>query len=80
MGTLANLEQIDLAENVKLVVKENVLAVFCDSGLKTISSAFYNGGAKQVKAVLNVGVPEGYNDRSLHLDPCLLYTSDAADE
>jgi iron complex transport system ATP-binding protein len=78
VGTLANLEQIDLAENVKLVVKENVLAVFCDSALKTISSAFYNGGAKQVKAVLNVGVPEGYSDRSLHLDPLELITSSAA--
>jgi adenosylcobinamide amidohydrolase len=72
------LEQIDLSDNVKLIVKENVLAVFCDSGLKTISSAFYNGGAKQVKAILNVGVPEGYNDRSLHLDPLELITSSAA--
>jgi adenosylcobinamide amidohydrolase len=71
------LEQIDLTDKVKLIVKENVLAVFCDSGLKTISSAFYNGGAKQVKAVLNVGVPEGYNDRSLHLDPLELITSSA---
>jgi len=78
MGLLRNLEQIDLSDNVKLIVKENVLAVFCDSALKTISSAFYNGGAKQVKAVLNVGVPEGYNDRSLHLDPLELITSSAA--
>jgi adenosylcobinamide amidohydrolase len=78
VGTLVNLEQIDLAENVKLVVKENVLAVFCDSALKTISSAFYNGGAKQVKAVLNVGVPEGYSDLSLHLDPLELITSSAS--
>jgi adenosylcobinamide amidohydrolase len=72
------LEQIDLADNVKLIVKENVIAVFCDSTLKTVSSAIYNGGAKQVKAVLNVGVPEGYNDLSLHLDPLELITSSAA--
>jgi adenosylcobinamide hydrolase len=72
------LEQIGLAENVKLVVKENVLAVFCDSALKTVSSAVYNGGHKQVKAVLNVGVPEGYSDLSLHLDPLQLITSSAA--
>ena len=72
------MEQTGLADNVKLVVKENVLAIFCDSSLKTISSAFYNGGAKQVKAVLNVGVPEGYNDLSLHLDPLELITSSAA--
>jgi adenosylcobinamide amidohydrolase len=72
------LEQFDLAENTKLVLKENVLAVICDNALKTVSSAFYNGGHKQVKAVLNVGVPEGYNDRSLHLDPLELITSSAA--
>jgi adenosylcobinamide hydrolase len=72
------LEQIELAQNVKLVVDENVLAVFCDSSLKTVSSAIYNGGYNQVKAVLNVGVPEGYSDRSLHLDPLRLITSSAA--
>jgi adenosylcobinamide amidohydrolase len=77
VGLLKKLEQIDLSDDVKLVVKENVLAIFCESFLKTISSAFYNGGAKQVKAVLNVGVPEGYNDRSLHLDPLELITSSA---
>ena len=55
-----------------------LLAVFCDSALITVSSAFYNGGSKQVKAVLNVGVPEGYNDLSLHLDPLELITSSAA--
>jgi len=71
------MEQITLADNTKLIVKDNVLAVFCDNALKTVSSAFYNGGHKQVKAVLNVGVPEGYNDRSLHLDPLELITSSA---
>ena len=71
------MEQIDLAENTKLIVKDNVLAVICDNALKTISSAIYNGGSKQVKAVLNVGVPEGYNDHSLHLDPLELITSSA---
>ena len=55
-----------------------MLAVICDNALKTVSSAFYNGGCNQVKAVLNVGVPEGYNDRSLHLDPLELITSSAA--
>ena len=72
------MEQIGLANNVKLIVKENVLAVFCDSTLKTVSSAIYFGGVNQVKAVLNVGVPEGYNDLSLHLDPLKLITSSAA--
>ncbi len=72
------MEQINLADNVKLIVKENVLAVFCDNSLKTVSSAIYNGGHNQVKAVLNVGVPEGYSDLSLHLDPLELITSSAA--
>ena len=70
--------QVDLAENTKLLVEGNVLAVICDNALKTISSAIYNGGSKQVKAVLNVGVPEGYSDHSLHLDPLELITSSAA--
>ncbi|HLN88991.1 MAG TPA: adenosylcobinamide amidohydrolase [Candidatus Binatia bacterium] len=72
------MEQIDLADDVKLVLKENVLALICDSALKTVSSAIYNGGSNQVKAVLNVGVPEGYSDLSLHLDPLELITSSAA--
>ncbi len=72
------MEEFNLAGDTKLIVKDNVLAVICDNALMTISSAFYNGGSKQVKAVLNVGVPEGYNDRSLHLDPLELITSSAA--
>lgn len=72
------MEQFSLSDNTKLIVKENVLAVICDSALKTVSSAFYQGGYNQLKAVLNVGVPDGYNDRSLHLDPLELITSSAA--
>jgi iron complex transport system ATP-binding protein len=72
------LEQFDLAKGTNFIVKENVLAVICDNALKTVSSAIYNGGSRQVKAVLNVGVPEGYSDLSLHLDPLQLITSSAA--
>jgi adenosylcobinamide amidohydrolase len=72
------LQDFNLAKGIKLLVKENVLAVFCDNALKTVSSAFYCGGYKQVKTVLNVGVPEGYNDLSLHLDPLELIASSAA--
>jgi adenosylcobinamide amidohydrolase len=72
------LEQISLSDNVKLIVKENVIAVICDSTLKTVSSAYFNGGYKQVKTLLNVGVPEGYSDLSLHLDPLELITSSAS--
>jgi len=72
------MEQFNLADNTKLIVKDNVLSVICDSALKTVSSAIFNGGIRQAHAVLNVGVPEGYNDRSLHLDPLELITSSAA--
>jgi adenosylcobinamide amidohydrolase len=71
-------EEFNLAGGAKLIVKDNVLAVICDNALMTVSSAFYNGGHKQIKAVLNVGVPEGYNDRSLHLDPLELISSSVA--
>lgn len=72
------MEQFDLAEKTKLVIKDNVLAVICDNPLKTVSSAIFNGGSRQVKAVLNIGVPEGYSDLSLHLDPLQLITQSAA--
>ncbi len=71
------MEQL-LAEDAKFLVKENVLAILSTKGFSTVSSAIFNGGAKHVKAVLNVGVPPGYNDRDLHLDPLELITSSAA--
>jgi adenosylcobinamide amidohydrolase len=72
------LEQFTLGCNAKLIIKDNVLALTSDEGLMTLSSAIFNGGYKKLKAVLNVGVPEGYNDRSLHIDPLELITSSAA--
>lgn len=54
---------------VKLLVEDNVLAVVSESGLRTVSSAIYNGGFKTVKAILNIQVPEGYSDIKLHKDP-----------
>ena len=75
---MTGIEQFNLAGSAKLIIKDNVLAVFSDKALMTVSSAIFNGGCKQVKAVLNVGVPEGYNDRSLHLHPLELITSSAS--
>ena len=72
------MEQFDLASSAKLIIKDNVLAVVSDKGLATVSSAIFNGGFKQVNAVLNVGIPEGYDDRSLHLDPLQLIAPLAA--
>ncbi len=63
-------KQIDLSGNSgKLVLKGNVLAVFSDTELITISSAIYNGGFKKVKAILNVQAPEEYSDQKLHENP-----------
>jgi iron complex transport system ATP-binding protein len=73
-----SVEEFNLAKDTRLLIKENVLAVICNTPLKTIGSAIFNGGSKQVKAVLNIGVPEGYSDRSLHMDPMQLITSSAA--
>jgi len=76
---VANTQQIQpIGKTAKLIVEDNVLALFSDEGLMTLSSAIFNGGFKKVKAVLNVGVPEGYNDRFLHLDPLTLIRSSAA--
>ena len=76
---LASLDQqLDLTSNVKFTVKDNVLAVSSPDGLATVSSAFFNGGAKHVKHVLNVGVPTGYSDKALHMDPMELITTSAA--
>lgn len=72
------MEQTELADSTNLILKENVLAVISEKEMATVSSAIFNGGFRRVKAVLNVGVPEGYSDRSLHLDPLELITSSAA--
>jgi adenosylcobinamide hydrolase len=72
------LEQYNLAEDAKLVIKENVLAVISEKGLATVSSAVFNGGFSHVKAIVNVGVPPGYSDQALHMDPMVLITSSVA--
>jgi adenosylcobinamide amidohydrolase len=59
-----------VGEGVKLVLKENVLAVLSDAPLNTVSSAFHNGGGvKKTKAILNIEIPKSYSDRCLHDDP-----------
>lgn len=65
------MKQFDLVgEGVKLVLRENVLAVLSDDPLKTVSSAFHNGGGlKKTNVILNVEVPNSYGDRNLHDDP-----------
>jgi adenosylcobinamide amidohydrolase len=65
------MKQFDLVgKGVKLVLKENVLAVLSDAPLNTVSSAFHNGGGlKKTNVILNVEVPKSCADRTLHDDP-----------
>ena len=70
-------QQRDLSGNVKFTIKDNVLALTSPDQFKTVSSAVYNGGAKKVKHVLNIGVPPGYSDVALHMDPMQLITMSA---
>ncbi len=65
------MKQFDLVgKGVKLILKDNVLAVLSEAPLSTVSSAFHNGGGlKKTNAILNVEVPKSYGDRNLHDDP-----------
>lgn len=55
--------------SANFIIKDNVLALISNTDLTTLSSGIYNGGFRKVKAVLNVSVPDGYNDQHLHDDP-----------
>ncbi len=65
------LEKFSLeAKGTKLILQENVLAVLSELPLYAVSSAFHNGGGlEKTTAILNVEVPKGYGDQSLHTDP-----------
>ena len=73
------MKQFDLVvSDLKLVLKENVLAVISDAPLNTVSSAFHNGGGlKKTNVILNVEVPKSYGDRNLHDDPDAFITNSA---
>lgn len=71
-------QQRDLPGGIRLLVKGNVLAFTSPEGFDTISSAIFNGGAKRVKHILNIGVPPGYSNVKLHMDPMALITLSAA--
>lgn len=59
-----------VGKGVKLVLKENVLAVVSENPLITISSAFHNGGGiKKTQIILNVEVLKSCSDQDLHDDP-----------
>ncbi len=63
------MEEAKLAPGVKMVLKENVLAVISDFPLATVSSAIHNGGAKKTRVIVNTQVTKEYGDALLHEDP-----------
>ncbi len=64
------MKQFDLVgEGIKLIFKDNILAVLSDSPLTTVSSAFHNGGFQKANVIINAQVPKEYNDSHLHQDP-----------
>ena len=70
------MKQFDLiGASIKLILKENVLAVISDKELNTVSSAIYNGGGlKKTKIIVNTQVTDEYGDRPLHANPHLFIT------
>ena len=55
--------------SAKIIIKDNIVAIISDTPLTALSSGIYNGGLKKVHAILNVSVPDDYNDMHLHDDP-----------
>jgi adenosylcobinamide amidohydrolase len=66
-----SMKQLDLVgAEVKLILKENVLAITSQNPLTTVSSAIHNGGGlKTTKIIINSQVTDEYGDRHLHDDP-----------
>jgi adenosylcobinamide amidohydrolase len=58
-----------LGEDLKLLLKDDLLALISKTELTTVSSAVYNGGFKKAKVILNVHVPEGYDQKAIHENP-----------
>jgi adenosylcobinamide amidohydrolase len=55
--------------SAKIVIKDNIVALISDTPLTVLSSGIYNGGYKKVNVVLNISVPDNYNDKHLHDEP-----------
>ena len=58
-----------LGKDLRLFLKDDTLALISKTEMSAVSSAIYNGGFKKTRAVLNVHVPMGYDDKILHENP-----------
>ncbi len=54
---------------LRLIFKDKILAVVSNQPLRTVSSAFHNGGFQTTRVILNAQVPASYGDKNLHEDP-----------
>jgi len=74
------MKQFDLVgEGVKLILKENVLAVLSDVPLTVVSSAFHNGGGlKKTRVIINAGVTKACSNGYLHDNPEAFMVASAA--
>ena len=61
-----------LDENLKLLLKDDVLLLTSGAEMTVVSSAVYNGGLKKAKFLLNMHVPEKYDQKLLHENPELI--------
>lgn len=55
--------------DVRLLLRNEILAVISEREMTSASSAVHNGGLRKAKAVLNVHVPESYDQKLLHEHP-----------
>ncbi len=58
-----------MKNHVRLVHKDNVLAILSNIELNIASSAFYNGGFRRTRTIVNAEVPDTYGNQRLHEDP-----------
>ncbi|MEM0058723.1 MAG: adenosylcobinamide amidohydrolase [Candidatus Bathyarchaeia archaeon] len=63
------MKEHSLFGGLRLILKDDVLALTSEREVVAVSSAVYNGGLVRAKAVLNVHVPESYDQKLLHEHP-----------
>ncbi len=71
------MKEYNLFDSLKLLLKDDVLALISEMEMVTVSSAVHNGGFGKAKAVLNVHVPDSYDQKLLHEHPEQIITEAA---
>lgn len=63
------MKEYPLFSGLKILLERGVLALTSKADMTFVSSAVHNGGLGKAKAVLNVHVPESYDQKLLHEHP-----------